>query len=357
MSAFRTRFSRSSPLIYRMELFSMFNTLIFQHCEELIRCKVANLASPQSFHTVNVKCFGNDNVKTPTKSGGKFPLPIKTLVSNFPIMSCELADCSIPVVRTFTFATQRFIQRPQCIQGLFQKLWCLYLITIAQCQKRLQSEVYTNALTCVRKGFGRSVVRDNTKPIVASSVTKDLDIADISVPLTMLMERIPDFIKLQLLFFFMPRLKRDTDTSVLKFVSTWELSRTIPVFSFVFRFTRFILKEPILRIIKSDNNSVKCVTWYPSPMFVGGMKAFRKMWLQSISASIFTINPIIPIFKSKKIVVDISKFVQHITKFLVLLVRAYFVFVCSHGFTVSVKFLYPFVRGVQMLTTPALIQY
>ena len=251
----------------------MFETFELQYLNKLIESKVRDFTPPKPFHTVKVQRFGRDEVKPSAKVGGKFPMPVSTLVADFAIEYSECSDSTPPVIRTFDFTRYCFIEFPKCVQGLFQELWALYLFTSAKRQKGFQSEVYPYALTRSRQDFFACVISDNIKPVFSCSVSEDLDIADITLPVTVLMERIPDTVKLQRLCLIIPRFERDTETPILKSVSCWKFSRAHLVWFFQFRQTHlfatilFIDKKALVSSVKTDDNSVKCVSWYPSPVF------------------------------------------------------------------------------------------
>ena len=125
VSAVATRFCCSYPLSNLMELTIMFETFELQYLNKLIESKVRDFTSPKPFHTVKVQRFGRDEVKPSAKVGGKFPMPVSTLVADFAIEYSEGSDSTPPVIRTFDFTRYCFIELPKCVQGLFQELWVL----------------------------------------------------------------------------------------------------------------------------------------------------------------------------------------------------------------------------------------
>ena len=171
--AIGTRFRSRSPLPDLNELTLMFTTLGLQYLKKLIEGKVRDFTSPKPFHTVKVQRFGCDGVKPSAKVGGKFPMPVSTLVADFAIEYSECSDSTPPVIRTFDFTRYCFIELPKCVQGLLMKLWRLYLLACTQCQIRVfHTEVCPYALTCCRQDFSSSrVCCDTWFPIVSTLVT------------------------------------------------------------------------------------------------------------------------------------------------------------------------------------------
>ena len=171
----------------------MFETFELQNLNELVKAKIGDFTSPESFHSVKVERFGDDNVKASAKVCSKFPVPISALVANFDIEPCELSDSTIPVVRPLDFATKGLIQFAKLFQRLFMELRRLYFFTSADCQKSFQPEVYPHVLTCGGQNFLGCIIGDNIEPVLTRTIAKDLDISDISVPIPVLVKRKPDF--------------------------------------------------------------------------------------------------------------------------------------------------------------------
>ena len=302
----------------------MFKTLIFQQLNKLVETEVRYFPALESFHPVNVEYFESECVKPSAQISGKFPLPVSALIGNLPVLSCE---------RT----AHALIQRPEFTQGLFEELWVLYFLTIAQCQKSLQSEVCPHTLTCGGQRFSRRIVCDNSEPVDTNTISTDLDVFNIPLPRSVLMERIPDFVECERLGFFIPRFERYTDTSIFQFIACLKLSRT-HFMSFLrlrnsnFSATILLVKKELLPSkFKTNNNIVKSVSRYPSPVTLSPFQKFGKMGLEFVSASGLPEHTEISFLKSKEVVMDISKLVQHIAKTFVLRMVANLVFVRSHN--------------------------
>ena len=107
----------------------MFDTLILQSLNKLVEGKVRDFPSPEAFHTLKVKSFGGDGIKPSAQVGRKLPVKVFTLVRDFPIQTCELTDSTIPIARPFHFTRKAFVECSELIQGLFQRLWMLDLLT------------------------------------------------------------------------------------------------------------------------------------------------------------------------------------------------------------------------------------
>ena len=122
-------------------------------------------------------------------------MKVFAVVRDFPIQACELSDTSPPTVRTLNLSRKTFVERPKFVQGLFQRLWVLFLFTRAECQVRVfHTEVCPNTLTRCWQRLCFYKVREYVEPIITARVTLYRDTADISFKLTVLMERISNFI-------------------------------------------------------------------------------------------------------------------------------------------------------------------
>ena len=148
MSAIRTRFRSRSPLSDLMKSTMMFEVLILQNLNKLIEGEVGYFSSPKTFHAVEVQRFSGNRIKPSAEICGKFPMPISALVGNFMVETCEFSDSTPPVARTFYLTTQSLVEFSKFLQGLFQGLWVLYLLTRVQGQVGIHTEIYPNALTC-----------------------------------------------------------------------------------------------------------------------------------------------------------------------------------------------------------------
>ena len=180
----------------------MFETFELQYLNKLIESEIGDFASPESFHAVKVQRFGCDGVKPSAEVCSEFEVPIASLIANLAIKPCKLSDSTPPVARTSNWTTNVFVKGSQLVQGLFQELWALSLFTSAKRQKGFQSKVYPYALTRSRQDFFACVISDNIKPVFSCSVSEDLDIADITLPVAVLMERIPDTVKTSKIVFY-----------------------------------------------------------------------------------------------------------------------------------------------------------
>lgn len=162
----------------------MFSTLEFQQLNELIKSKVADFASPYSFHAVNVECFKAQRIKAFAKFCGKFPLPVEALFCDFTVLSREVPDSTIPVSRTFDFTRNTFVECAKFAQGFFQELRRHNFITIRSREKGFQSEIKASTFTCLDKWFRCvGVITRKAYPIIATPVTLDSDCFNITCPL------------------------------------------------------------------------------------------------------------------------------------------------------------------------------
>ena len=58
----------------------MFDALILQYLNKLVKGKIGDFASPQPFHTVKVQRFGNEGIKPFAEIGSDLVVPVLTLV-------------------------------------------------------------------------------------------------------------------------------------------------------------------------------------------------------------------------------------------------------------------------------------
>lgn len=197
----------------------MFFTLIPQYLNKLVKGEVRNFTTPQPLHAIKIKGFQNDHVKRFAKVGGKFPMKVFTLVRYFSVESCELPNTTPPVARTLDFTRKVFVEFPQCVQGLLQRLWVLYLLTRAKCQVCVfHTEVYPNVLICCRQRFGFLKIRCDIKPIVATGNPSFYrDAFDSSLPRAVFEKGIRHFIKLPLTRSRMPFMKSEYNPIVFYF--------------------------------------------------------------------------------------------------------------------------------------------
>ena len=112
----------------------MFLTLILQYLNKLVERKIGDFTTPQAFHTLKVQGFNGDGVKPLTKLTCQLPMKVFALIANPSVEPCELPHTPPPAVRTFDFARKTFVERPKFVQGVFQRLWMLFLLTRAECQ-------------------------------------------------------------------------------------------------------------------------------------------------------------------------------------------------------------------------------
>ena len=328
----------------------MFDTLVLQQPNKLVKCQIGDFPSPEAFHSCQVQRFKSKSIKASTKVSGEFPMPIQALPTDLTIQPCDFPNSTPPIIRTFDFPRQALVEVPELFQGLFQELRRLYLLTCVERQKSvLHTEVCSYALSCSGQWVGRSIVSDDVKPIFTNSIAKDLDIPDISIPFAMLMKRKPDTPELKGLRGFIPFFDRKLDTPRLKFVAGLELPRSHLMLCFELRKTDTSPSLSLLNPVKvslvgkmeTDNHRVKRVTRYPRPMFLSALEEFGKMRLQTIPACVFAIATVVSLFQTQEVVMNIAKVVKHIAQAFVLRGVAYLMFVGSQGIITSYKSLTP----------------
>ena len=192
----RTRLCCRSPLTNLFQKTLMFTTLILQYLNKLVECEIGDFPSPQAFHPVKVQRLNGNGIKLFAKFCCELPMKIFALVSDFTIQASDGSNTPPPAVRTFLLTTQCFVEATKFLQGLFQRLWVLFLFTCAKGQVRVfHAEVCPNTFTCCRQTFHICIVRRDTEPIVTAVVTFYRNMLNTTVPLTVFVKRIRHTIK------------------------------------------------------------------------------------------------------------------------------------------------------------------
>ncbi len=327
----------------------MFDALEPQNLNELVKGEIRDFASPQAFHTLKVQRLGNDGIKPFAQVGSNLVVPVLALVGDMPIQPRKSSDTPPPIVRTFDLSTNSFVECAKFFQGVFQKLWRLFLFAVTKSQVGFHTEVYSYALTCSRIGFRCGSVCNNIEPIGSNRITKYLNIANFTIPIAVLVEREPTFIEFQGFGRLIPRLERKSNTTFFKEVRRLELRRTIATFTLELWKSAKSIKEPFIRYMDTDDHFVKCITGYPSPVLFRAPEQVCQMRLQAKTPRIFPVSTVISLFQLQKVIMDIRKIVKHIAETHILGVFAQLELVCS-----AILFLLSFFHGVSriMLLTP-----
>ena len=273
-----TRFRCSSPLTDLFQKTLMFSTLILQNLNKLVERKIGDFTSPQAFHTVKVQGFNGNRIKLLTKFACQLPMKVFALVGNFPVKSCKLSDTTPPVIRTLLFTAQFFVETTKFLQGVFQRLWVLFLFTRAKNQISVfHTEVCPNALTCYRQRFKIRVGCDDVKPIVSTGISLDGDTTNSSVPLAVFMESIRDFIKSPLTL--IPLAKCEGDTIVFQRPTrfSWIGDRLKLVSLFDFRSTTEFLEKSVIRCVNPSQLLLDRLARQGVPMWVCGFLKFSEV--------------------------------------------------------------------------------
>ena len=344
----------------------MFETLELQYLNKLVKGKIGDLPSPQAFHTRKIQRLGDDGIKAFTQVGSNLVVPVLTLVGDMPIQPRKSSDTPPPIVRTLNFARKTFVEGAQFFQRAFEKLWRVFLFAGAKCQvgfhagfglgidqiHSLYYIVYPYALTCSRIRFGCGSICNHVKPIRPNTISKDLDIANFTVIVAMLMERKPTFVELQALLTGIPGFQRKPDTPFFKKVRRLELRRTIAVFAFELWKSTKSGKESLIGGVDTDNHSVKGIPRYPCPLPMRPFEQLRQVRLKAVPTGILTVNAVIALLKFEEVIVNIAQVVEHVPQAHILWMFAYLVFIRS-----AMLFLFfPFSHGVSRITslTPVL---
>ena len=258
----------------------MFDTFELQNLNKLVEGKVRDFASPEAFHTVKVKSFGGDSIKPSAQVRCKLPVKVFALIADFPIETGELTDSTAPTVRTFDFTRKTFVACSELIQGLFQRLWVLDLLTRAKCQICVfHAEVCPNTSTCCQQHFSIYNVCGDAKPIITTSVAFECYAVDVSVPLAVFEERKWHFIKPPLARIGMPLTKCNRHAIIFQFPT--RLSRKGDRLKLVFRFhmrsTPKFIEKTIVCLINTFQFPLNRLRRQRFPMRVCRLLAFRQV--------------------------------------------------------------------------------
>ena len=330
----------------------MFETLELQYLNKLVKGKVRDFPSPKTFHAIKVQCLGHNRIEPFTHVRGQFIVPIFTLVCDMSIQPRQRSDSTPPVVRAFDLSAKGLVEFSEFVQGVFQELRRIYLFSCVQRQIRLKPKIYPYALTCSRIGFGRDIVGNHVQPKCSNGIPKDLDIPDISFPLTMLVEQEPTLVKLKGARGIIPGFEREPDTPVFYKIRRLELSRTVAVFAFKLRQSTEPVKKSVVSDMDTDNHFVKRVPRDPRPVLMGAFEQLRQVRLKAETSGIQTIPAIIPFFQSKEVIMHISKVIKHVAQTHVLWVFAYLILMRpTRAFLVSLSFFHGLSRITRLSPT------
>ena len=333
----------------------MFETLELQYLNKLVEGEIRDFASPEPFHRIKVERLGGNRIKTSTQVGRRFPVPVKPLVSNLAVKPRELTDSTPPIVRTFDLTTDGFIEGSELVQGVFQGVWVLDLLTRVECQIGIHAGfdlgidqihslyyiVYPYAFTCSGQHFFGDIICNDIEPKRSNAVAKNLDITDSPVPITVVMIQDISADKDELLFIRIPFFERDTDSALRKFVACLKLRRTVFASLLELRGTdtsptsTFFQpsKEPLVADMDTDNHLIQGITRDPCPMLMGTFKQLRQVRLKTIPTGIFPVDTIIPFLQCKQVVMHITQIIEHIAQTHILWMLAYLIFIVSHRVT------------------------
>ena len=267
-SAIATRFRCSSPLTDLEQLAPMFLTLILQYLNKLVERKIGDFSSPKPFHTRKVQSFNGDCIKLLTKFSCELPMKVFALIANPPIEASKLPNTPPPAVRTSNLSAKAFVERPKFVQGAFQWLSVLFLLTCAKCQICVfHTKVCPDTLTRRWQKFRFYKVRDYVEPIITASITFYCDTTDIAIKLTVFMESIRSFIISP--FTSVPFPEREGDTIVFQRPARLFEREGFKLMSFFdFRSTAKFLEKSVIRQVNAFEFLLDCLAWQRLPMWV-----------------------------------------------------------------------------------------
>ena len=345
MPTIATGFRGRCPLTDLNKLALMFDALILQYLNKLVKGKIRDFSSPKPLHTLKVQRLGNDRIKSFTQVGSNLVVPVLALVGDMSIQPRKLSDTPPPIVRTFDLSADSFVECAKFFQGVFEKLWRVFLFAVAKCQVGFHAEVYSYALTCSRIGFGYRSVCNNIEPIGANAITKDLDITNFTLVGAMLVKGEPTFVEFQSLSGCVPGFERKSNTSCFKEIRRLELRRTVSSFTLELWKSTKSVKEPLISDMDTDNHSVKRIAGDPCPVLMRPFEQLRQVRLQAKTPCISPIDTVISLFQLQKVIMDIRKVVKHITETHILGVFAQLELVGS-----AMLFLFSVSHGVSRIT-------
>ena len=199
-------------------------------------------------------------------------MKVFALVRDLPVKSCKLSDTTPPVIRTFLLTTQYLVEFAKFLQGVFQRLGVLYLLTRAQCQVCVfHTKVgFPNALTYCWQRFEVGVGCCYANPIVTASITLDCHTTNSSMPLAVFMESIWHFIKSPFSRLGIPLTKTKGDTIIFQRPTrfSWIGDRLELVSLFDFRSTAEFLEKSVIRFMNPFQFLLDCLRRQRLPMWV-----------------------------------------------------------------------------------------
>ena len=272
----------------------MFLTLILQYLNKLVEGEVRDFTTPKAFHAIKVQCFKDNRIKPFTEFGGELPLKVFALVADFPIETCDLSHTPPPAIRIFYLSRKAFVERSKCVQGLFQRLWVLDLLTRGKCQvsvfhtgfglgiDQIHSLYYIvcpNALTCCRQRFEICIGCYDIKPIVPAIITLDSNTAESPMSLAVFMKRIRHFVKLPLTCSQIPFSKCQCDTVIIQRPAcrSGVCYRLKLVSRFSFWFSTKLFEKTHIRKMYPFQFFLNRLAWQGVPMRVGSAFQIRQV--------------------------------------------------------------------------------
>ena len=326
----RARFTRRCPLSDLKEFTIMFQTLILQYLNKLGEGKVRDFTSPKAFHSVKVQGLGGDKVKPSAEVGRKFPVPITSLIANLAVKLCEVSHPTPPI--TFYLPTDAFVEISKLFQRRFQRLRVLYLLTGVQGQIGIHTEfdlgidqihslyyiVCAYTFTCSGQHFFGCVICHDGQPVLTDTIPKDLDITDISIPISVMVIQDIALIEDELLLYFILFFERQAHRTFRKFVACLELRRTVFLLFLELWGTDTSTtlsvfnpsEESLVGDMDTDNHSIECVARYPCPVFLAAFEQLRQMRLQTETTGVFAIDTVIAFLQPQKVVMDICEIIE-----------------------------------------------
>jgi len=330
-SAVTAGLCRSSPLTGLEQCATMFLTLILQYLNKLVESKVGDFSSPQAFHTLKVQFFNGNRIKLLAQFACQLPMKVFTLIANFAIEACELSHTPPPAMRTFLLTRKTFVERPKFVQGLLQRLWVVFLLTRAQRQVCVfHTEVCPDTLTRRWQRFRFYKIGEDVQPIITAGITFDRDTTDISIKLTVLMERISHFVMSP--FTLIPFSETEGEAIVFQRPTCLFQREGFKLMAFLdFRSTPKPLEKSLICQVNPFEFFLNRLAWQGFPMRVRG--AFQKSQVSTHSSMVrirqsVLISLTLPLVEIR---VDLPHIVKQVTQADYIRLITEFVFIRFHG--------------------------
>ena len=194
---------------------------------------------------------------------------------------------------------------------------------------------------------------NNGQPIGSDTISTDLDIPDVPVPIAMVVIQDVPMLENKLLLRLVPFFEGEANrpfcdfrdfscgglfknlvaclklrrTVFLAFLELWRTDATTALTVFK------PIEESFVGDMDTDNHLVKCVARDPHPVLMGALEQLRQVRLQTIPSRILAKHAIVPLLQTQKVVMHIAKVIKQVTQAFDLRMFSYLIFLRSHCVT------------------------